>query len=157
MVKLKLSACLIQNTKGLGKWVGLYRMSEYSGFILVNRNTLGPSIFVRCHRMSGKLRCWIAQVPLYFSELCTAHYLSCMYVILYRYEVNIWYKKIAIFCWFQPQHALPDIFVWMISGNKRLAYQRLPAKDLIYSIVDEERGRECSKVQTLFLRVYIIK
>jgi len=27
-------------------------MSEYSGFILVNRNTLGPYIFVRCHRMS---------------------------------------------------------------------------------------------------------
>ena len=26
-------------------------MSEYSGFILVNRNTLGPYIFVGCHRM----------------------------------------------------------------------------------------------------------
>jgi len=29
-------------------------MSEYSGFILVNRNTLGPYIFVGCHRMSEK-------------------------------------------------------------------------------------------------------
>ena len=28
-------------TKGPGTCVGLYRMSEYSGFILVNRNTLG--------------------------------------------------------------------------------------------------------------------
>jgi len=27
-------------------------MSEYSDFILVNRNTLGPWIFVGCHRMS---------------------------------------------------------------------------------------------------------
>ena len=54
---------------------------------------------------------------------------------------------------FQPQHALPDVFIWMISGHKRLAYQRLHAKDLIYSIVDEERGKDCSKVQTLFLRV----
>jgi hypothetical protein len=27
-------------------------MSEYSGFILVDRNTLGLSIFVGCHRMS---------------------------------------------------------------------------------------------------------
>jgi hypothetical protein len=26
-------------------------MSEYSGFILVYRNTFGPSIFVGCHRM----------------------------------------------------------------------------------------------------------
>ena len=23
----------------------------------------------------------------------------------------------------QPQHALPDVFLWLISGNKRLAYQ----------------------------------
>ena len=27
--------CLIRHTKGPGKCVGLYRMSEYSGFILV--------------------------------------------------------------------------------------------------------------------------
>ena len=27
-------------------------MLEYSGFILVNRNTLGTYIFVGCHRMS---------------------------------------------------------------------------------------------------------
>jgi len=27
-------------------------MFEYSSFILVNRNTLGPYIFVGCHRMS---------------------------------------------------------------------------------------------------------
>jgi len=27
-------------------------MSEFSGFILVNRNTLEPYIFVGCHRMS---------------------------------------------------------------------------------------------------------
>jgi hypothetical protein len=44
--------CLIRYTKGPGKCVELYRMSEYSGFILVNINTLGPYIFVGCHRMS---------------------------------------------------------------------------------------------------------
>jgi len=27
-------------------------MSKYSGFTLVNRNNLGPSFFVGCHRMS---------------------------------------------------------------------------------------------------------
>jgi len=42
---------LIRHTKGLGKCVGLYRMSEYSGFASVNRNTLGSYIFVGCHRM----------------------------------------------------------------------------------------------------------
>jgi hypothetical protein len=33
---------LTHQTKGPGKCVRLYRMSEYSGFILINRNTLGP-------------------------------------------------------------------------------------------------------------------
>jgi hypothetical protein len=37
---------LIRHTKGPGKCVELYRMSKYSGFILVNRNTLGSYIFV---------------------------------------------------------------------------------------------------------------
>jgi hypothetical protein len=43
--------CLIWHTKGPGKCVGLYRISEYSGFHLVNRYTLGSYIFVRYYRM----------------------------------------------------------------------------------------------------------
>ncbi|KAL3867777.1 hypothetical protein ACJMK2_040627 [Sinanodonta woodiana] len=53
----------------------------------------------------------------------------------------------------EPQHALPDIFLWMISGNKRIAYERIPARNIIYSVVDEERGKDCGKVQTLLLRL----
>jgi len=34
--------CQIWHNKGPGKCFRLYRMLEYSGFILVNRNTLGP-------------------------------------------------------------------------------------------------------------------
>ena len=56
----------------------------------------------------------------------------------------------------EPQHALPDVFVWMISNNKRIAYQRVQAKDIVFSIVDEERGKSCGKVQTLFLRVSVL-
>ena len=48
--------CLIRHTKRPGKCVGLYRMSGYSDFILVNRNTFGP-----------KLRCRIAQIALYLT------------------------------------------------------------------------------------------
>ncbi|XP_022236402.1 otoferlin-like, partial [Limulus polyphemus] len=51
-----------------------------------------------------------------------------------------------------PQHALPDVFIWMISGGKRIAYSRLPAKDLLFSIVEEEAGKHCGKVQTIFLK-----
>ncbi|CAN8025240.1 unnamed protein product [Ixodes persulcatus] len=51
-----------------------------------------------------------------------------------------------------PQHSLPDVFVWMISGGKRVAYHRIAARDLIFSIVEEENGKFCGKVQTLFLK-----
>ncbi|XP_050031171.2 otoferlin [Dermacentor andersoni] len=51
-----------------------------------------------------------------------------------------------------PQHSLPDVFVWMISGGKRVAYHRIPARDLIYSIIEEETGKFCGRVQTLFLK-----
>lgn len=54
---------------------------------------------------------------------------------------------------FQPQHALPDVFLWMIQDGKRIAFARIPARHIAHSIVDEERGKECSKIMTLFLRV----
>lgn len=53
----------------------------------------------------------------------------------------------------QPQHSIPDIFIWMMSNNKRIAYARVPSKDLLFSIVEEETGKDCAKVKTLFLKV----
>ncbi|XP_023662401.2 otoferlin isoform X2 [Paramormyrops kingsleyae] len=53
----------------------------------------------------------------------------------------------------EPQNSIPDIFIWMISNNKRIAYARIPAKDILYSIVDEESGKDCGKVKTIFLRL----
>ena len=50
-----------------------------------------------------------------------------------------------------PQDTLPDIFIWMLVNKKRIAYARLPARRVIYSIVEEECGKDCSKIQTLFL------
>uniref|UniRef100_A0AAR2K1P0 C2 domain-containing protein n=1 Tax=Pygocentrus nattereri TaxID=42514 RepID=A0AAR2K1P0_PYGNA len=52
-----------------------------------------------------------------------------------------------------PQHSIPDVFVWMMSNNKRIAYARIPSKDILYSIVDEERGKDCGKVKAVFLRL----
>lgn len=41
----------------------------------------------------------------------------------------------------------------MMSNNKRIAYARVPSKDILYSIVDEEMGKDCAKVKTVFLKV----
>ncbi|XP_024408779.2 otoferlin isoform X3 [Desmodus rotundus] len=53
----------------------------------------------------------------------------------------------------EPQHSIPDVFVWMMSNNKRIAYARVPSKDLLFSIVEEELGKDCAKVKTLFLKL----
>uniref|UniRef100_A0A8C8B5A7 Otoferlin n=1 Tax=Otus sunia TaxID=257818 RepID=A0A8C8B5A7_9STRI len=53
----------------------------------------------------------------------------------------------------EPQHTIPDIFIWMMSNNKRIAYARVPSKDILYSIVDEEMGKDCAKVKTIFLKL----
>ena len=53
----------------------------------------------------------------------------------------------------QPQHSVPDVFIWMMSNNKRIAYARVPSKDLLFSTVEEELGKDCAKVKTLFLKV----
>ncbi|MBN3319754.1 FR1L6 protein, partial [Atractosteus spatula] len=52
-----------------------------------------------------------------------------------------------------PQHTIPDIFIWMLSNNKRVAYARIPARDLVYSESDNERGKDCGKIKTLFLKM----
>uniref|UniRef100_A0A6Q2Z7K7 C2 domain-containing protein n=1 Tax=Esox lucius TaxID=8010 RepID=A0A6Q2Z7K7_ESOLU len=52
----------------------------------------------------------------------------------------------------EPQHTIPDVFIWMLSNNKRVAYARISARDLLYSANPEERGRDCGKIQTLFLK-----
>ncbi|XP_048062815.1 otoferlin isoform X10 [Megalobrama amblycephala] len=53
----------------------------------------------------------------------------------------------------EPQHSIPDVFIWMISNNKRIAYSRIPSKDILFSIVDEEMGKDCGKVKAVFLRL----
>uniref|UniRef100_A0A8C5AUZ2 C2 domain-containing protein n=1 Tax=Gadus morhua TaxID=8049 RepID=A0A8C5AUZ2_GADMO len=53
----------------------------------------------------------------------------------------------------EPQHSVPDVFIWMLSNGKRMAYARVPSKDILFSSVDEETGKECGKVKTVFLRV----
>ncbi|XP_055296702.1 otoferlin isoform X2 [Sitodiplosis mosellana] len=52
-----------------------------------------------------------------------------------------------------PQHSLPDVFIWLIANGKRIAYHRIFARDLIYSMIEEECGIHCGKVQTIMLRL----
>ncbi|KAK5860785.1 hypothetical protein PBY51_022243 [Eleginops maclovinus] len=52
----------------------------------------------------------------------------------------------------EPQHTVPDVFVWLLSNNKRVAYARVRARDLLFSSSQEARGIHCGKMLTLFLK-----
>ncbi|NXK46221.1 FR1L4 protein, partial [Chauna torquata] len=53
----------------------------------------------------------------------------------------------------EPQCTLPDVLIWMLSNNRRVAYARVPAQNILYSVVEEEKGKDCAKIQTVFLKV----
>uniref|UniRef100_A0A8C9MY10 Fer-1 like family member 6 n=1 Tax=Serinus canaria TaxID=9135 RepID=A0A8C9MY10_SERCA len=53
----------------------------------------------------------------------------------------------------EPQNTVPDVFIWMISNNKRVAYARVPAKTILYSPAKEQRGKDCGKIKTHFLKL----
>jgi len=52
----------------------------------------------------------------------------------------------------QPQHSLPDVFVWMIAGSKRVAYSRLSAEQIVYSEEATKMGEKCGRRINLFPR-----
>ncbi|NXO80047.1 FR1L4 protein, partial [Sitta europaea] len=53
----------------------------------------------------------------------------------------------------EPQCTLPDVLIWMLSNNSRVAYARIPAQNILYSVVEEEKGKDCAKIQTVLMKV----
>ncbi|NWW45628.1 FR1L4 protein, partial [Pedionomus torquatus] len=53
----------------------------------------------------------------------------------------------------EPQGTLPDVLIWMFSNSRRVAYARVPAQNILYSVVEEEKGKDCAKIQTVFMKV----
>ncbi|XP_034440467.1 fer-1-like protein 4 [Hippoglossus hippoglossus] len=52
----------------------------------------------------------------------------------------------------EPQNTIPDAFLWLLSGSKRLAYIRIPAHSIFFSLVEEQKGRDCGRVTTLYMK-----
>lgn len=57
----------------------------------------------------------------------------------------------------QPQTTIPDVFLWLVSGRKRLAYVRIPAYSILFSLVEEQRGRDSGRLTTLYMKVKVAK
>lgn len=53
----------------------------------------------------------------------------------------------------EAEQELPDVFIWMMSDQTRIAYARFPARHIIHNDFQTIRGKNCSKIQTFFLKV----
>uniref|UniRef100_A0A8C2U8A5 Myoferlin n=1 Tax=Coturnix japonica TaxID=93934 RepID=A0A8C2U8A5_COTJA len=67
-------------------------------------------------------------------------------------EIEDWLDKLVQLSE-EPQNSMPDVIIWMIRGEKRLAYARVPAHQVLYSTTSpESSGKYCGKTQTIFLK-----
>ncbi|XP_063076869.1 myoferlin-like isoform X1 [Engraulis encrasicolus] len=53
----------------------------------------------------------------------------------------------------EPQNSMPDVIIWMLRGEKRVGYARIPAHQVLYSTHSEEAcGQYCGKTQNVVLK-----
>ncbi|ROJ33119.1 Dysferlin [Anabarilius grahami] len=50
----------------------------------------------------------------------------------------------------EPQNSLPDIIIWMLQGDRRVAYHRIPAHQVLFS--QGYCGKHCGQLQTVFMK-----
>lgn len=49
---------------------------------------------------------------------------------------------------------MPDVIIWMLRGEKRVAYARVPANQILHTNFSEQgRGKHCGHTQTIFMQV----
>ncbi|CAJ0917290.1 unnamed protein product [Ranitomeya imitator] len=67
-------------------------------------------------------------------------------------EIEDWLERLQQIAE-EPQNSMPDVIIWMIRAEKRLAYARVPAHQVLFSSISEEAcGKYCGKTQTIFLQ-----
>nr|CAD7441046.1 unnamed protein product [Timema bartmani] len=52
-----------------------------------------------------------------------------------------------------PQHCLPDVFVWLVTSASRVAFHRIPARRVLYSPTREQCGSMCATVHAVQLKL----
>ncbi|CAK6964082.1 myoferlin-like [Scomber scombrus] len=67
-------------------------------------------------------------------------------------DIETWLNKLTLLAE-EPQNSMPDVIIWMLRGEKRVAYSRIPAHQILFSTYSEQAcGRDCGKTKTVFLQ-----
>ncbi|XP_071782869.2 myoferlin-like isoform X2 [Centroberyx gerrardi] len=67
-------------------------------------------------------------------------------------DLEAWLDKLKLLAE-EPQNSMPDVIIWMLRGEKRVAYSRIPAHQVLYSTYsDQACGQHCGKTQTIFMQ-----
>lgn len=54
----------------------------------------------------------------------------------------------------QPQKSIPDVMIWLVTKEQRIAFAQVPAHQILFSPAGTRRsGRFCGKTQNIFLQV----
>lgn len=67
-------------------------------------------------------------------------------------DIEDWLDKIKQLAE-EPQNSMPDVIIWMLRGEKRVAFTRIPANQVLYSNFSEQAcGKHCGKTQTILMQ-----
>ncbi|KAF3842053.1 hypothetical protein F7725_024004 [Dissostichus mawsoni] len=67
-------------------------------------------------------------------------------------DIEDWLEKIKQLAE-EPQNSMPDVIIWMLRGEKRVAFARVPANQILNSDFSEQaRGKHCGRTQTIFMQ-----
>ncbi|PZC81246.1 otoferlin [Helicoverpa armigera] len=53
---------------------------------------------------------------------------------------------------YKTSEGWPDIVVWLLSGGSRVAYYKMSIADIIFSVIPEQNGRHCGRIQSVYLK-----
>uniref|UniRef100_A0A3B3XGF9 C2 domain-containing protein n=1 Tax=Poecilia mexicana TaxID=48701 RepID=A0A3B3XGF9_9TELE len=67
-------------------------------------------------------------------------------------DIEEWLERIKVLA-DEAQNSMPDVIIWMLRGEKRVAYARVPVHQILYSNYSEQAcGKHCGKTQTVFMQ-----
>ena len=53
----------------------------------------------------------------------------------------------------QPQNSIPDVIIWMLVGNRREAFVRIPSHEIMHSPDDDYTGKYSGRTNAFTLKV----